>query len=168
MKKTIAIILVILLLFGGFFATGLFNFGGNTANDSEITESQEVIPQFKQEGELFFPEEKQKIAIEVADNEAEITQGLMYRRSMPDTTGMLFIMPKTEEQVFWMKNTHIPLDMIFIDEDKKIVTIQVNTIPFSEKRVPSFKPAKYVLEVNAGFCQRRGIDEGEIVDFRIK
>jgi uncharacterized protein len=87
----------------------------------------------------------------------------MYRRSMPDSCGMIFVMPDYEPQKFWMKNTYIPLDIIFLDETKKIVTIQANTTPFSEAGVESYEKAKFVLEVNAGYCKRKGIEKGDLV-----
>lgn len=64
-----------------------------------------------------------------------------------------------------MKNTIIPLDIIFIDENKKIVTIQQNTVPFSEESIPSYKNAMYVIEVNAGFCGKFSIKEGDYINY---
>ena len=61
---------------------------------------------------------------------------------------------------FWMKNTILPLDIIFIDEHYSVINYQENTLPFSEQAYPSDKPAKYVVEVNAGFCKRHGIENG--------
>jgi uncharacterized protein len=166
MKKIVAIILVIVLFFGGLISTGILNFSKNstepitenTTNNSTVEE-----PQFKKEGELSFLKNQQKMTIEIADNEAETTQGLMYRRSMPDSCGMIFVMPDYEPQKFWMKNTYIPLDILFLDETKKIVTIQANTTPFSEAGVESYDKAKFVLEVNAGYCKRKGIEKGDLV-----
>jgi uncharacterized protein len=166
MKKIVAIILVIVLLFGGLISTGILNFSKNsteqiTENSTDNSAVEE--PQFKKEGELSFLKNQQKLTIEIADNEAETTQGLMYRRSMPDSCGMIFVMPDYEPQKFWMKNTYIPLDIIFLDETKKIVTIQANTTPFSEAGVESYEKAKFVLEVNAGYCKRKGVEKGDLV-----
>ncbi|PAC33711.1 hypothetical protein BWI92_00370 [Flectobacillus sp. BAB-3569] len=122
-------------------------------------------PAFKKEGELTFPKIQKKISIEIADNDAETTQGLMYRKSMPDTCGMLFVFPDSQERSFWMKNTFIPLDLLFINSNKEVITIQPNRPPFSEEAIPSYKPAQYVLEVNAGFCQRNGIKQGDKISF---
>ncbi|PAC26182.1 hypothetical protein BWI92_26315 [Flectobacillus sp. BAB-3569] len=108
---------------------------------------------------------QKKISIEIADNDAETTQGLMYRKSMPDTCGMLFVFPDSQERSFWMKNTFIPLDLLFINSNKEVITIQPNRPPFSEEAIPSYKPAQYVLEVNAGFCQRNGIKQGDKISF---
>jgi uncharacterized protein len=166
MKKIVAIILVIVLLFGGLISTGILNFSKNsteqiTENSTDNSAVEE--PQFKKEGELSFLKNQQKLTIEIADNEAETTQGLMYRRSMPDSCGMIFVMTDYEPQKFWMKNTYIPLDIIFLDESKKIVTIQANTTPFSEAGVESYDKAKFVLEVNAGYCKRKGVEKGDLV-----
>ena len=127
-------------------------------------------PSFTKEGELAFMDASGRdtlsiIDIEIVDTEAEITTGLMYRRSMPVNAGMLFVFDRPEPRSFWMKNTHIPLDIIFIDDFQRIVTIQANTRPMSEASVPSSKPAQYVLEVNAGFCQQQGITEGSYISF---
>ena len=168
MKKLIVIILIIALLFGGLISTGILNFSkkssdGLTDNSTENTTIQE--PQFKKEGELIFTKNKEKLAIEIADNNEETTQGLMYRRTMPDSCGMLFIFPDSEPRNFWMKNTYLPLDILFLDESKKIITIQANRTPFSEEQIPSYQNAKYVLEVNAGYCKRKGIEKGDFINF---
>jgi uncharacterized protein len=166
MKKIIAIILVIALLFGGLISTGILNFSKKLEspivenNSPETTQSE---PPFVKEGELTFLKNQEKLTIEIADNEQETTQGLMYRRMMPDSCGMLFIFPNSEPRNFWMKNTYIPLDIMFLDDSKKIITIQANRTPFSEEQIPSFDNAKYVLEVNAGYCQRKGVVKGDLV-----
>jgi uncharacterized protein len=166
MKKIVAIILVIVLLFGGLISTGILNFSKNS--DEPIAEnstdnSTVVEPPFKKEGELTFLKNQEKLTIEIADNEAETTQGLMYRRTMPDSCGMVFIFADSQPRNFWMKNTYLPLDILFLDESKKIVTIQANRTPFSEEQISSFENAKYVLEVNAGYCKRKGIEKGDVV-----
>ena len=166
MKKIVAIILVIVLLFGGLLSTGILNFSKNSDEPiSEISTVHSAVaePQFKKEGELTFLKNQEKLTIEIADNEEETTQGLMYRRSMPDSCGMVFIFADSQPRSFWMKNTYLPLDILYLDESKKIVTIQANRTPFSEEEIPSFENAKYVLEVNAGYCKRKGIEKGDVV-----
>lgn len=162
MKKIVVIILVIALIFGGLISTGILDF---SKNSSEQNSQDSTIPEppFKKEGELTFLKNQEKLTIEIADNDAETTQGLMFRRSMPDSCGMIFVMKENEPHSFWMKNTYIPLDIIYLDESKKIVTIQANTTPFSEAEVPSYEKAKFVLEVNAGYCKRKGIEKGDVV-----
>lgn len=122
---------------------------------------------FKKEGELTFTDTTGnpiiKIDIEIADNDYERQLGLMNRQSMDEMQGMLFIFSEERYQSFWMLNTLFSLDMIFINSSKEIVTIHKNTKPFSEQSYPSSKPAQYVLEVNAGFCDRHNIKQGDKV-----
>lgn len=73
---------------------------------------------------------------------------------------MLFLFPREAPQSFWMRNTPLPLDIIFISATRTIVSIAANTTPFSETPVPSDSTAQFVLEVNAGFCQQHGITIG--------
>ncbi len=140
----------------------------NTSSDISTSE-----PQFKKQGELLFLSEKdknkiKKIDIEIADNDKKRIQGLMYRSYMPDSVGMLFIFDVCRKQSFWMKNTIISLDIIFINEDKQIVTIQKFAEPYNERPVPSFKDAIYVVEVNAGFCEKYNIKESDFISFNKK
>jgi uncharacterized membrane protein (UPF0127 family) len=122
---------------------------------------------FKKEGELTFVDSTGnpiiKIDIEIADNDYERQLGLMNRENMEEMQGMLFIFPEEKYQSFWMFNTLFSLDMLFIDSNKEIVTIHKNTTPLSEQSYPSSKPALYVLEVNAGFCDRHNIKLGDKV-----
>lgn len=127
-------------------------------------------PQFIKEGELIFLEKKSrkkiiKIDIEIADNDYERTRGLMYRRSLPENAGMLFIFEQSGPLSFWMRNTYIPLDIIFADENRQIVTIQKNKKPLSYAQIPSKRNSKYVVEVNAGFCDQQGIVMGDFITF---
>jgi uncharacterized membrane protein (UPF0127 family) len=102
-------------------------------------------------------------SVEVMRTREQLSQGLMYRRYMPDDRGMLFDF-KTEQPVqFWMKNTYLPLDMIFISKVGKIVSIAENTEPLSEKLVPSGAPVSGVLEVNAGTAARIQAKPGDTV-----
>ncbi len=103
--------------------------------------------------------------IEVADNEEDRMRGLMDRFSLPDQSGMLFIFDNDEPRSFWMKNTFISLDIIFINSNKEIVSIQKYTQPRTTSSIPSDKPAMYVLEVNAGYCDKFDIKPGDKVEF---
>jgi len=130
-----------------------------------------VEPQFRKDGELTFlnsdkTETLQNIDIEIVSDTKGITQGLMYRKSMDENRGMLFLMPEMGPQSFWMKNTHIPLDIIFINHNKQIVTIHKNTMPLSEKGLPSSQNAKYVLEVNGGYSDKFGVKKGDFVQWK--
>lgn len=133
---------------------------------STIPKQPKIGPQFIKEGELQFIQAQsdsiiQKIDIEIADTPDTRTQGLMWRRSMEEKQGMLFLMEENEPQSFWMLNTYISLDIIYADENKKIVSIQANTKPQSTDPVPSGAAAKYVVEVNAGFCKKFGLKVGD-------
>jgi len=125
---------------------------------------------FKKQGEVFFQDSLKnlikKVDVEIADSDAARHLGLMFREGMQEGEGMLFIFPKEEVQSFYMKNTVLPLDIIFVNASKKIVKIHSNTEPFSEKSLPSVKPALYVVEVNAGFTTKFGIKEGSQIDWR--
>lgn len=103
------------------------------------------------------------IKIEFAESVTEQMQGLMYRESMEIDEGMLFLYSYSQRMNFWMKNTHIPLDMIFIDEEGKIVDLKEKTTPFSENNIPSYVTSRYVLEVNAGYCESNFIIVGDRV-----
>ena len=103
------------------------------------------------------------LTIEIAENDATRTQGLMGRTSMSESQGMLFIFPDEDWRSFWMVNTPLPLDILFIDAAREIVTIHRDTVPFSESSIPSTAQAMYVLEVNAGYCNRNGISVGDHV-----
>jgi len=120
---------------------------------------------FKKEGELTFVDSLEnpivKIDIEIADNDYERQLGLMNRQSMEEMQGMLFIFPQERYQSFWMLNTLFSLDIIFVNSSKEIVTIHKYTTPLSEQSYPSTAPAIYVVEVNAGFCDRHNIKLGD-------
>lgn len=107
------------------------------------------------------------IDIEVADNVTLRARGLMYRKSIPDNSGMIFIFDVEDYQGFWMKNTYIALDILFVNANKEIVTIHTNTTPMSDRNYESTKPAMYVVEVNAGYCIQNGIKEGDFISFNI-
>ena len=104
-----------------------------------------------------------KFSVEMAVTPAERAQGLMYRKELPEGQGMLFDFQQEQELGFWMKNTYIPLDMIFIRADGRILRIAENTTPLSEALVPSRGPARAVLEVIAGTARKLGIAPGDQV-----
>ena len=102
-------------------------------------------------------------SVEMATTEQEKTTGLMYRKELPEGKGMLFDFSPEQEVSMWMKNTYIPLDMIFIRADGRILRIAENTEPLSTKIIPSRGLAKGVLEVIAGTAQKYGIEPGDLV-----
>ena len=106
---------------------------------------------------------KRDFSIELALTPSQQAQGLMFRREMAPDAGMLFVFPESREQTFWMKNTLLPLDMIFIKPDGTILSIAQRTVPMTETPVPSHGNAKAVLEVNGGTAARLGIKPGDKV-----
>ena len=104
-----------------------------------------------------------RAVVQVADNEEERNVGLMYRSVLPDSTGMLFIFERPEPQSFWMKNTAVSLDIVFVNENLEIVKIHAYTTPYAIDSFLSGKNAQYVIEVKGGFCQKHGVGEGDLV-----
>ena len=105
-----------------------------------------------------------RVFVEVPDELEEFARGLMFRNHLPWNAGMLFAFNEEEPQTFTMKNTLIPLDMIFIDSNSKIIDIKENVPPCKQEECPSYpsrEPAQYVLEVNAGFVQEKGVKVGD-------
>ncbi len=106
------------------------------------------------------------IDVAVADNIPERNRGLMYRYTMPDTVGMIFIFDEEDYLSFWMKNTHISLDIMYVNKNGVIVDIKEYTMPYSEEMIPSKIKSLFAVEVNAGFCQEHGIEAGDKILFR--
>ena len=99
---------------------------------------------------------------EIADTDASRMRGLMHREELPQGEGMLFMFPWPDQQSFWMRDTHIPLDVAFADMRGKILNIETGT-PLSERRMISQGPAMYVLEVPKGWFTFRGLEPGSIL-----
>ena len=111
--------------------------------------------------------------VELAETDDTRAMGLMYREHMDDNAGMLFIFPDTKIRAFWMKNTLIPLDILYFDQNKRLVSISEHTPPCrnTNTRCPSYpsaKPAKYVLEINAGLSKQYGFESGDELIFHLK
>ena len=106
-----------------------------------------------------------RYAVEIADTDAERAQGLMFRTEMAPDRGMLFIHRANEMQAYWMKNTKIPLDILYFDPQLQLVSSSLNTPPCSLgdgcPPYPSSAPAQFVLELNAGEAQRIGLKNGD-------
>lgn len=100
------------------------------------------------------------IKVAVADTEQSRNEGLMDVTDLPENNGMLFIFEDEQPRSFWMANTPLSLDILYIDSDFRIVRIHQNTPPYSQQSIESERPAKYVVEVNAGFTLRHDITEG--------
>jgi uncharacterized membrane protein (UPF0127 family) len=101
--------------------------------------------------------------VEIAANDEQRARGLMYRKDLPEGRGMLFDFKREQDVGFWMKNTYIPLDMIFIRADGTVRRIAANTEPLSERSVPAGGPVRYVLEVIGGTAGKLGIEPGDKV-----
>ena len=104
-----------------------------------------------------------RFTVDVADDPAERAQGLMNVEEMPTMTGMLFIYEQPQRASFWMRNTLIPLDMIFMDETGTVTRIHENAVPLDETPIPGGDDVLTVLEVNGGLSRRLGISEGDVL-----
>ncbi|HET9687537.1 MAG TPA: DUF192 domain-containing protein [Pseudolabrys sp.] len=122
-----------------------------------------VWPAGKQTLEIASKSGVHVFAVEIADNDAERAKGLMYRKELPEGQGMLFDFHREQEVSFWMQNTYIPLDMVFIRADGRILRIAENTEPLSTKLIPSGGPVRAVLEVIGGTTRKLGIAPGDRV-----
>ena len=108
-----------------------------------------------------------RLDVEIADTDYETQTGLMYRDAMKAQQGMLFIFEEEAMHSFYMKNTKIPLDLLFIDHEMKVATIEENAQPMDESGISSRVAVQYVLEANAGMAARWGVQPGDsIVLFR--
>lgn len=110
----------------------------------------------------------ERFYVEIAADEATRARGLMFRESLPDNAGMLFLFPREAPRAFWMRNTRIPLDIIYLDSGLRIVSMSLDTPPCRSRQgrcpnYPSGAPARYVLEVNAGTVRRLGVSRGDRV-----
>ena len=97
------------------------------------------------------------LSIWVVHSAKEKARGLMYVRNMPEQSGMLFVYTESDQRSMWMKNTYIPLDIIFIKNSETISSIARDTEPLSLKNIRSIEPVNYVLEINAGMTKKMGI-----------
>ena len=114
----------------------------------------------KEKIEVYLPAQNLKIEAEKADNFLKWSKGLMFREFLPENSGMLFVFSDEKPRTFWMKNTKIPLDLLFISGDKKIVEIKEYFEPCPGEKCPIYNSklsAKYVLEVNAGLAEKYNI-----------
>lgn len=109
---------------------------------------------------------RHEFRVEIADDDAERARGLMYRRSLARDAGMLFLFPRDQVMSFWMKNTYVPLDMLFIDATGRIADLHENAWPLDETPIRSDRPVRAVLELVAGSVRRLGIKVGDRVIHR--
>lgn len=150
-KKSLIIVLLILVLIA---VVGFWLWHGNTSTDNpKGTQSQVNILQ----GDMVI-----NVNIEYAKTQSEQEKGLMYRKSIGDNEGMLFVFPDEKIQTFWMKNTYIPLDMLFFDTKGNLTSISENAATCVDRgndcpTYASTGPAKYVLEVTAGWAKKNNV-----------
>jgi len=143
---------------------------GACGNGTEpASEPEAVAIPFDKEGTLSVLQSSDTLVtvnIEIADTDSARTRGLMQRTSLPDLSGMLFLFPNEQPRSFWMANTPLSLDILFVNADSQIVSIAKYTTPFSQDNVRSGDPAQYVLEMPAGFADSYGILEGDRLTWR--
>ena len=126
--------------------------------------SQQSIPQKTlKEERVLVGKDGRRMTVEVAGTEEQRAIGLMARPSMARDHGMIFVWPSNEPRSFWMKNTILPLDMVFIRRGGEVATVHAGAVPYSEDSVDSGVPVSAVLEVDAGVAQEFGIVPGSRV-----
>jgi len=168
-RSILSVISVILLIIFVLF----FVFGGlqkpDKVKNAMKSEVKTKTHEFRIDGKLDFFNDKNdtitSIFIEIAEDDYSREKGLMYRRNIPDTLGMLFVFPDEDYHSFWMKNTPSPLDILYVNGSGEIVKIYENTEPFSEESIPSEELAQYVVEVKAGFCSVHNITDSDRIEF---
>jgi len=155
-----------------FVLIGLVLLSFLTLQSCKKEQKNEVIPtkiEFKHEGNLSLLDSTnsviKEVKIEIADNDFERQTGLMYRKQMDKNKGMLFVFDKSETKSFYMKNTYIPLDIIYIDADYSVINIVKNAEPLNETSLYSDAPAKYVLEINAGLSDVWNLKAGDKISY---
>lgn len=141
--------------------------------DSETEPAEDIYPDipFRTDGSLSFVRDGeviQTISIEVADTDSSRTRGLMQRPSLPDDAGMLFIFQDEQQRSFWMANTPLSLDIMYVRADSTILRIARYTTPFSAAGIPSEGLAQFVVEVVAGYSDSIGITEGDRIDWTLQ
>lgn len=109
--------------------------------------------------------ERVQYKVKIAEDYKSREMGLMYVHEMPADEGMIFIYDDESRRYMWMKNTFIPLDMLFVSSDMKVVSFKENATPFSEDLISSVVPVKYTIELNAGQIEKNGIKVGDKIEF---
>jgi len=150
------------------FLIGLTLFSCSETPSSKIQKSTKIT--FAKEGTLQIKDSVNKAVaafdIEIADDDYTRETGLMYRKEMKENNAMLFIFEKQKPLYFYMKNTYIPLDIIYINSNNRVVSIAKDAKPLDETTLPSKVPAKYVLEVNGGLTEQLNIKKGDKVSWQ--
>ena len=146
--------------------------GNNTSSSSTSSTSpetpEETIP-FRVDGTLDIVRQGELLItldIEIAEGDSAVERGMMQRESFPPNSGMLFLFDNVQRRTFWMGNTPVALDLLFISPDSQIVDFAKYAKPFSDESIPSAEPAQFVLEVPAGFVDSQGLVEGDQLRWR--
>ena len=151
--------LLSLLLLGGFFMSC------KQDGQSPVKQVKTAPIEFKKEGDVYLTntagDTLTHLEVEIADDAYQRETGLMYRESLQENRGMLFIFETEAQRGFYMKNTYIPLDLIFLDANLEVVSIAKEATPKSLETIPSNGPAQYVLEVNAGLSDTWNLKPGD-------
>lgn len=168
MKRHFTKIILVILCLGLVSSYAISAYKGYTRNNSTKQVVVKEIP-FTKEGnlEIMDPSGKsiKSLEIELAKTDYETQTGLMYRNAMAENRGMLFVFNQEAYHSFYMRNTIIPLDIIYINKDMEIVSFAKNAKPFDETSLPSGQPVQYVLEVNAGMMDKWGVEIGDKINF---
>ncbi|MEP0132350.1 MAG: DUF192 domain-containing protein [Eudoraea sp.] len=151
-----------------FLILALLTLSGCKEERKKVVKTEAIT--FTKEGELTIYKEQSdsvivKYNIEIAESDYETQTGLMYRESMELDQGMFFIFPDVLYHSFYMKNTKIPLDLIFIDEGLRIASYKENAQPMDETGLSSEVPVQYVLELNAGQRKQYSLEVGDRIAF---
>ena len=152
------------------FVSAGFLFGCNNKQKNENQQVQQTPIEFRKDAEIILIKAEgdtlRELNIEVADDDYQRETGLMYRDKMETDQGMLFVFPNEEERGFYMKNTLIPLDLVYFRADSTALSIHTHTQPRDETTLPSNGPAQFVLEVNAGLLERWEFEVGDKFSIR--
>ncbi len=160
---------IAIFLLGAFALWILFTVlpkGGSSDSNGKVKKPSRVEPRFVKEATLAIldsvgQDTLKLLDIELAESMNEIQYGMMYRKSMDPNTGMLFLMGQERPQSFYMKNTYVSLDIIYINDKQEIVSIQKNAVPLNESSLPSEGPASLVLEIKGGLSDQWGLKKGQ-------
>jgi hypothetical protein len=159
----IALVLLLALGCSNPPATG----GGTPASGAGTMAEAATAPQPRTGPRVIFPD-GWTVYLEIANTDELRAQGLMYRDHLAPDAGMLFFFPSDGFYAFWMKNTRIPLDMIWIDANRRVVDVRIEALPCKADPCPSYPPkgnARYVLEVAGGVARQHGLKAGDVLRF---
>jgi len=158
---------IFLVIFGTIFALSAenswekLNFFQDNSQESREDTSESKLVEAKIQGH-----DEVSLLLEVADTPEAQTSGLMHRQNLEENNGMLFVFDIQDYRTFWMKDTYIPLDIAFLDENKQIVDIHANAEPENtQKLYTSSKPSKFAVETNGGWFEKHEIEVGDLFNF---